>query len=79
MFLSIIEFQSKSWENFFYFCFFLLSAFIFYGLKQWNISLRRTKQFEEITTKSNIIKYWIFIIICLFGAFICLIKLIFSL
>lgn len=79
MFLSILEFQSKSWENFFYTCFFLLSAFIFYGLKQWNISVRRTKKFEEITTKSNIIKYWIFIFICLFGAFICLIKLILSL
>jgi len=79
MLFSILVFQSKNWENFFYMCFFLFFALLFYILKNLNVSVRREKKFEEITTKGNIIRYWILIIVCLFGSFICLIKLIFNL
>jgi len=46
-----------------------------YTLNKWNVSVRRKKQFEEVTTKGNIIQSWIFIICCLVGAFVCLLKL----
>ena len=78
MFLSIIQFQSKSWENFFYLCLLLSLAFSMYKLNKWNVSVRRKKELDEAITKSNIIQSQIFIIILLFGAFICLLELIFN-
>lgn len=78
MFLSIIQFQSKNWENFFYFCLLLSLAFFMYKLNKWNVSVRKKKQLEESITKVNIIQSWMFIIILLLGAFICLLELIFN-
>jgi Ca2+/Na+ antiporter len=78
MILSIIQFQSKSWENFFYFCFFISLALLMYKLNKWNVSVRRKKHLEEVTTKSNIIQSWMFVIFLLLGAFICLLELIFN-
>ena len=49
-----------------------------YKLNKWNITLRRKKELDEAITKSNIIQSWIFIIILLLGAFICLFELIFN-
>lgn len=46
---------------------------------KWNISVRREKEMDEVSTKGNIIKYWMMILCLIICALICFLKLIFNL
>jgi hypothetical protein len=58
--------------------FFVSIAIASYKLMKWNISVRREKEMDEVSTKGNIIKYWIMIVCFIICAFICFFKLIFD-
>ena len=59
--------------------FFIFISIALYKLMKWNISVRKEKEMDEVSTKGNIIKYWIMIVCFIICAFICFFKLIFDL
>jgi hypothetical protein len=72
-----IIFKSDNWENFFYMIFFLGLAFTIYHVMNWNVKIRREKGWDEIGTRTSIIKKWIYIVCFIFCALICLLRLLF--